>query len=170
MEDSKITFILFLTVISLIGCNKAAEGEIHLIPEDFRGKVYIVYNQRDGTPAKYDADGNRVFHIPKSGILKTQMQRNEGYYYRKSMRFYSINPIGQVTRKLKYYSSFSKKDSLEKAVMMDSLTVNNLYRAQRINITDSLNENTLSVAYLSYVVSKYDDKKTYPKLKIEDLE
>jgi hypothetical protein len=61
-----LTFLLFLT-----SCFSQAEPEIHLIPKGYRGPVIIIFDQKNGSPEKYE-DGSRVYKVPADGILKTQ--------------------------------------------------------------------------------------------------
>ena len=50
--------------------------ERYLIPKDFRGVVYVVSDQENGTEKEYEGI-HRVYRIPESGILFTQFSQNE---------------------------------------------------------------------------------------------
>jgi hypothetical protein len=53
--------------------------ERYLLPEDFRGVVYVVFNQENGKEKEYEGI-HRVYRIPESGILFTQFSQNEEVY------------------------------------------------------------------------------------------
>lgn len=56
-----------------------AQDEIYILPDGYRGAVIVLFDEADGTPEKFDEDGNRVFEIPFSGILKTKFSFQEGF-------------------------------------------------------------------------------------------
>jgi hypothetical protein len=64
-----------------------AENEIHLIPEDYIGPVYIFMERSDGEPPRYEGWRTRLYEIPPSGVLISQFEPNPGialqikYYY-----------------------------------------------------------------------------------------
>ena len=77
-------FIAFL----LINC-KVVESNTFLIPVGFKGKVIIIFEQKNGTPTKYEK-GRRIYDIPNDGILLTQFKLAYGlndskFYYKDSM-------------------------------------------------------------------------------------
>jgi len=63
-----------------------AAPEVHLLPDGFKGPVFIAFNRLDGEQERYE-DGKRVYVIPNNGILKTKFPPNDGtqhdwqYYY-----------------------------------------------------------------------------------------
>ncbi|WP_333660527.1 DUF6843 domain-containing protein [Chishuiella changwenlii] len=56
-----------------------AEDEVFILPDDFEGAVIVLYNKKNGQAEKYDEKGNRVYIIPKNGILKTKFKFQEGW-------------------------------------------------------------------------------------------
>jgi hypothetical protein len=54
------------------------EPEIFLIPNSYKGKVRIIFNQNCGEPKKYEGE-RRVFKIPNDGILLTQFKDEQGF-------------------------------------------------------------------------------------------
>lgn len=84
------TLILFFITLSLMltSCNTNGEQEIIVAPKNFKGYIIIIFNQKDGTPIKYEGK-KRMYEIPQSGILKTQFRVNDGwrefpeYYYER---------------------------------------------------------------------------------------
>lgn len=66
-------------------CKQQPEPETYLIPDGFKGKVNIIFNQPNGSPVLYE-NGRRVYVIPSNGILLTQFKNEDGfvnheYYY-----------------------------------------------------------------------------------------
>lgn len=55
------------------------EDEVYILPNDFTGAVIVLYGQKDGDPKKYDDKGNRIYHIPENGTLKTQFDFQEDW-------------------------------------------------------------------------------------------
>jgi hypothetical protein len=60
------------------GC-KHMNAETHILPADYIGMVYIIFNQKDGYPKNYGNGRSRLYTIPKSGVLKTQFKGNFGW-------------------------------------------------------------------------------------------
>jgi len=93
-----VQIILFLSLLPLLGCN-SGEEEIYILPKNYVGVVYIIFNQKTGVEPKYEAR-KRVYEIPLNGILKTQFSINDGwhgvpqYFYsdgeKKKPMFYQI--------------------------------------------------------------------------------
>jgi hypothetical protein len=71
--------------MNITGCYNNPEPETYLIPKGFRGRVSIIFNQKDGAPIRYE-NGRRIYEIPSNGILLTQFKDEYGiinheYYY-----------------------------------------------------------------------------------------
>ncbi len=82
-------FFLFL----LVALIKQPEKEIYLIPQGFKGKINVIFNQQTGHIKEYE-DGSRVYKIPKTGILLTQFERQDGLTDHK---FYYLDSLGKRT-------------------------------------------------------------------------
>jgi hypothetical protein len=89
----KLLLSLFL-ILSLTGCN-AGEPDIFIIPENFKGGILIIFDQKRGMPAEYHGK-SRVYRIPEGGLLKTQFLIDKEW--KKLPRFYygSISPANSV--------------------------------------------------------------------------
>jgi hypothetical protein len=82
--------VIFFLIISfmLSSCDTNGEQEIIVAPNNFKGYIIVIFNQKEGTPIKYEGK-KRVYEIPQNGILKTQFKVNDGwrefaeYYYEK---------------------------------------------------------------------------------------
>jgi len=66
--------------------------ERYLIPEDFRGTVYVVFDQDNGKEKEYEGI-HRIYRIPESGILFTQFSQNEDVY--SFQEFYFVDSNGK---------------------------------------------------------------------------
>lgn len=71
---------IILYSILFISClkGKKQEKETYYIPNGYEGKIYVLFDCKDGTPKKW-INGRRLYEIPPSGILKTQFEYNKGY-------------------------------------------------------------------------------------------
>lgn len=88
---------LFSIILLLSSCISQAEPEIHLIPKGYKGYIIIIFDDKDGTPEKYE-NGSRVYEIPKDGVLRTRFKQQSGWI-----------PPG----KLKYYYQDNKRNELK---------------------------------------------------------
>src|SRR5687767_1606837 len=80
-----VGFVLFAILSSL------ARPEIYLIPEGFRGPIYVVFDQERGHAKEYDGL-RRIYRIPQTGVLFTQFERNEGILNQK---FFFVTKAGE---------------------------------------------------------------------------
>lgn len=76
-------FLAFFAVIELLFLYFGYYEEPHcILPHDLRGRIYIVYNQKTGTSPIYTSSSfftkERIYHIPKSGVLFTQSDTTSG--------------------------------------------------------------------------------------------
>jgi hypothetical protein len=75
-------------VITLV--RATATPERFLIPDDFRGVVYVVFEQENGMDKEYEGF-RRVYRIPESGVLFTQFSENDGAYLSQDFYFVDSN-------------------------------------------------------------------------------
>ena len=81
-----IVVTIFISILSIFSSYLTKpEKERFLIPEGFKGQVFVIFNQKDGRKEKYE-DGRRVYCIPNTGVLFTQFKDEEGqidqeYFY-----------------------------------------------------------------------------------------
>ncbi|MGV8993658.1 MAG: DUF6843 domain-containing protein [Flavobacterium sp.] len=66
--------------------------ERYLFPENFRGVVYVVFDQENGKEKEYEGI-HRVYRIPESGILFTQFSKNEEVY--SFQEFFFVDSSGE---------------------------------------------------------------------------
>jgi hypothetical protein len=55
------------------------KGEVFVLPDNYTGAVIILFDESNGIFEKIDEDGNRIYEIPSSGILKTKFKFQEGF-------------------------------------------------------------------------------------------
>ncbi|MBK8981556.1 MAG: hypothetical protein IPM38_04345 [Ignavibacteria bacterium] len=67
------------------------EKETYLIPEGYIGTVLVIFNQSDGEKPEYE-DGRRIYRIPPSGVLFTQLKDEQGIL---NQEYFYISPNGQ---------------------------------------------------------------------------
>ena len=71
------------------------EKETYLIPEGYKGSVFVIFNQPDGEKPEYE-DGRRIYRIPLTGVLFTQLKNEHGII---NQEYFYISPNG-LRRKL----------------------------------------------------------------------
>ena len=63
------------------------ENEIIIVPNNYQGGIIILFNQETGKEEKYNENNERVYEVPKDGILKTRFKLQDGKYS-KTKYFY----------------------------------------------------------------------------------
>ena len=93
----KILLVGFM-IAFLSSCTevKKSEPEIILIPAGYTGKLHVIFNAPNGKPPQYEGD-SRVYDIPPSGVLVTQMDANEGWIESDKIKFFSVSNTGTRT-------------------------------------------------------------------------
>lgn len=74
----KIPLFILIVITMSFSCSKRAEKEKFLIPNGYRGRIVIFFNQSNGSAKEY-IDKTRIYRIPLSGILLTQFEENPGF-------------------------------------------------------------------------------------------
>lgn len=87
----KIICLLPMFIASGIIIN-ASYFEKYILEKDFKGSVNIITDYKIGEPREYDFF-ERVYRIPKSGVLFTKFNQNSAFNYRK---FYQQNENGKL--------------------------------------------------------------------------
>lgn len=130
----------------MAACSVSNKGQIYLIPNNFRGRVIIYYNQKNGTPISIE-NKFQVFKINNNGTLFTQAKANYGAVPIKNLKFYYLDSSNNRTPiKL---SINNKKDS------------DNSQYPEIFGLKDgefNLNKAT-KIIFTSFVIEKYDNIK-----------
>ncbi len=142
MAIANLTGILFI-FLNLFGC-KNPQPEDYLIPYGYKGRVDIVFNQKDGAAVRYEG-GRRVYQIPFDGILKTQFKDEYGfidhhYFYLDSTGKRIPLNIFQTHYNADSSTKSDIKDSLEVGIFLDGMTgvfgAKNKYYYQEFLVSD----------------------------------
>jgi hypothetical protein len=78
------------------------ESQIVIIPNNYEGGIIILCGDKDGVPEKYNAKNERIYEIPKNGILKTKFNFQDGkrydikYYYKNGKEIRYLWPSDKV--------------------------------------------------------------------------
>ncbi|MEZ7278048.1 hypothetical protein, partial [Pseudoalteromonas sp. 68 DY56-GL68] len=97
MKFLKISLIgLIVALLSACTEVKESEPEIILIPDGFSGRLHVIFNAPNGKPPQYEGD-SRVYDIPPSGVLVTQVDANAGWIESDKIKFFSVSRTGTRT-------------------------------------------------------------------------
>lgn len=103
-------------------CDVGMPYTIYILPANFSGHVTIAYAHPDGSAPEYDVHGNRVVHIPPSGLLKTQMKEDAfgtaGGRYRVLIPDATNQSLIQLPSVDKFYISTCELDPHTVGVLM----------------------------------------------------
>ncbi|MEO8069127.1 MAG: hypothetical protein ABI599_15625 [Flavobacteriales bacterium] len=71
---------IILAILALLTGTSCAlsEGDVFILPEGYRGVVFVVFDQPDGQ-AEMRQGSNRLFKIPASGVLKMKDPSRRGW-------------------------------------------------------------------------------------------
>ncbi|MET0637852.1 MAG: hypothetical protein ABWZ25_17610 [Chitinophagaceae bacterium] len=115
MKSMTITLVYLLSALQfIVSCGSQPEPETYLLPQDFTGKVNIIFNQANGEPVKYE-NGRRVYEIPANGILLTQFKDEDGII---DHEYYYVDSAGNRTR-LNVFSDDEKEKATNAGVFRD---------------------------------------------------
>ena len=84
--------------------------DLFLIPEGFRGKVVILYNQKDGQEKEFEGK-YRVYKIPSTGILKTKFEVKGDSWNIGDAKYYYINGTEKIS--IKQYCLYCEKEKID---------------------------------------------------------
>jgi len=80
-----------LTIVGYFFYNSFTTPERYLIPENYRGPVYVIFNQKDGQTKEYEGN-RRLYRIPSTGVLFTQFKDEQGWI---NQDYYLVSSDGQ---------------------------------------------------------------------------
>ena len=81
---------IIISIFSSMYWLNKAEPETFLIPQDFRGKITIFYEEPCGEKPIYES-GRRIYKFPENGILITNFKRTKGFL---DQEFYFVDENG----------------------------------------------------------------------------
>lgn len=103
--------ILLLSILIFSACGEVqqdCEEEIYLIPEGFRGKIFVFFDQEDGQAMQYENTA-RLYHIPGSGFIKSQFPKNTGCMGDHRIQFFYVDSLDK-RRPLDYFINLDMKN------------------------------------------------------------
>ena len=165
-------FFFTLFILFCLGCSRP-EKEIYFIPEGYTGIVYVIYDQKKGSPKEYQSGyfKIRIYNIPESGILKTQFEPNYGGFSKGDKGFVYIDKRSRITKNLNWTSSqvhYVLED--RRKYPIDSVQVFRLGGVSGYSFYDSLDNKKYTGKYSAFIVDSLKNKdKKYPPLQIEDV-
>lgn len=86
-----LTIGLPLAFVEYSFYNSFKTPERYLIPENYRGPVMVIFNQKDGQKKEYEGR-RRLYRIPSTGVLFTQFKDEQGWI---DQDYYLVSPNGQ---------------------------------------------------------------------------
>lgn len=81
---------------------RTGENEIYRIPNNYSGGIIIMFNSQNGVQEKYSDNGERIYEIPKNGILKTQFKMQDKkwlhskFYFKSGQKIRHLIPSDKV--------------------------------------------------------------------------
>jgi len=141
--------------------------ERYLFPEDFRGVVYVVFDQENGKTKEYEGI-HRVYRIPESGILFTQFNQNEEVYSFQEFFFVDSNgtrkELGELDNRHFNWPNTINPRTTEPP--RDSLVVFNQRTTGRILASDGQNYYN----YKALTIGKYNEIEKWDYLDPKNIE
>jgi len=105
MKTLPLFKLIFVLTIFFHSCQINRTSEIFLLPENYRGFFYIIYNQPKGQNSEIEK-GHRVYDLPLNGVLFTKCKDNPGdivYENGKSYQtFYTVDENGNKNQLQKF--------------------------------------------------------------------
>ena len=141
--------------------------ERYLLPEDFRGVVYVVFDQENGQEKEYEGF-HRVYRIPESGILFTQFSPNEEVYSIQEFFFEGINGKRTKLEELDHrqFNGPNTINPRSNEPPRDSLAVFNQRTTGRVLASDGQNYYN----YKALTIGKYDEIQKWDYLDPKEIE
>lgn len=129
--------------------------EKYIIPADFTGDVIVITDPKNGAEKEYDFF-NRVYRIPKSGILFTKFNQISGINKRS---FYKMDPQGN----LKKMGVLTADNFMEKGVINPNKT-GPLTDSLAVLMPRASVDFASNIATTLFTVGKYKDLKDWNEL------
>ena len=87
-----ISFFPFI-IYFVVNFINLPSSDTFIIPKDFRGTIYVYYDQVNGVEKEFDGS-RRIYRIPQDGILLTKFSLKGGVIDLSGSRFYLVDEIG----------------------------------------------------------------------------
>jgi hypothetical protein len=100
---------------------QSSSKDIFLIPDGFKGKVTIQYEQKNGVEKEFEKFWWRVYRIPRNGILKTKFAIKGNSISYSDSKYYFVEEKGN-RKPIKQFCDYCKeKDTLNIQVLSGKL-------------------------------------------------
>ncbi|NEN23079.1 hypothetical protein G3O08_06150 [Cryomorpha ignava] len=141
--------------------------ERYLIPEDFRGVVYVIFDQENGKEKEYEGI-HRVYRIPENGILFTKFSQNDDVYTFQEFFFVDSNGIRKELGELdnRHFNGPNTINPRATEPPRDSLVVFNERTTGRILAADGQNYYN----YKALTVGVYNNIEKWDYIDLQDIE
>lgn len=134
--------------------NAFARPETILLPNNFKGVVYVIYDEHIGEPKAYEGL-RRIYKIPETGVLFTKFPQTKGIHNRK---FFYVNKNGDRKELgILDYGEYNEKYTTNPRPIeppRDSLAV----FTPEVRVDVMLNAKNY---YTTFTVGKYQDIKSW---------
>lgn len=98
--------------IFLMSCDNTLKCERHFLPKNFRGKVTIFFNQKDGQK-EFDKDGCIVYRIAENGLCYTSFPYKQGSAYpNMTYKFFEVVNNDSINQISEFYVKEYLKDTM----------------------------------------------------------
>jgi len=84
--------------------------DIYLIPQNYNGRIYIIYDQINGKEEEYTKSGERIYRIPETGVLFTKFNINPIKLALKKQKFYYVNN-NNIKKEIGFLSYIDNSDT-----------------------------------------------------------
>lgn len=133
-----IALLPFLAASVLYQINSAS-NDIFLIKKNFRGKVTVYYNQRNGQEEYYEGKW-RVYDIPISGVLETKFKMKADKISYSSSKYFFVDSLNNRTEIKQYCELCKDKDTTSVQVILGELGLSDKGAYQTFSVKRPLDE------------------------------
>ena len=120
---------IFLTLLPLfigfiIYQVTSASKDVFLIPEKFRGRVTIQYNQKNGAEKEFEGLWWRIYKVPKNGILNTKFEITGNAISYSGSKYFFVDKNGNRKEIKQFCHYCDEKDTLNVQMIIGTVSEN----------------------------------------------
>lgn len=102
----------------------SASKDIFLIPENYKGKITIQYNQKNEIEKEFEGLWWRIYKVPKDGILNTKFKIKGNSISFSGSKYYYVDENGN-RKEIKLFCEYCKeKDTLSVQMIIGTVSEN----------------------------------------------
>lgn len=102
----------------------SASKDIFLIPENYKGKITIQYNQKNGFEKEFEGLWWRIYKVPKDGILKTKFEIKGNSISYSGSKYYYVDENGNRKEIKRFCENCEEKDTLSVQIIIGTVSEN----------------------------------------------